>query len=144
MGLPLSFGWGMAISPVLSPIPEPGDEVLAIFSNRYDRVAVLYRPGKDGKAPSVFCGTNELPPELIRKIAELAGAKVYANRNAHIHANDRFIALTAPVDGIYDIQVGGNEQWEDALSGEKLGNGPVILRSMKLGDTVILKKSSNK
>jgi hypothetical protein len=141
MGLPVSFGWGMAVSPVLSPIPEPGDEILAIFSNRYDRVAVLYRPGKDGKAPSVFCGTNELPPELIRKIAELAGAKVYANRNAHIHANDRFIALTAPVDGIYDIQVGGNEQWEDALSGEKLGNGPVILRSMKLGDTVVLKKS---
>lgn len=139
-GLPVCFGWDYTVSPVLSPVPEEGDEVLAIYGNRNNIPAVVLRPGRNGKAPSLFCGTNELPPALVRHMAKLAGAHVYSSIDANIHANGDVVAVTAPAEACYDIQVGGNDSWEDALTGEALGKGPVIPRRMKQGDTVIMQK----
>lgn len=124
--MPDHYGWGKTLNPVLAPVPEKGDLVLACWRDNYGVPAIVLRPGRDGKAFSVFCGPVDLPAAVIRALARKAGANVYSSRNAGIHKGRDFIAVTANEGGLYDLNVGGEEEWFDAYTGKSAGHGPQL------------------
>ena len=135
-GTPYEYGGFSLGAPAFAVIPEKDDVVLANFAD--GKAAVVFRPGKDGKAPALFCGTNDLPVCVIRKMAELGGAKIWSKEDLHVHTNGRFAAFTAPEEGAYIIDTGKDGEIRDALSGEVLGKGPELLRRFQRGDTLIV------
>ncbi len=135
--LPDMFSWGYSVSPSLSPVPQPGDLILARYRDN-DAPAVVLRPAGNGRAFSVFCGTVDIPSSFIRALARQAGAHIYSSRNAGIHVNENICAITASEPGYYDLDCGGNETWVNALTREEAGNGPVLHLPMKQNETIVL------
>ena len=121
--------------PLLSPIPESGDLVLAKFEN--GSPAIVLR--KSGKHPQLFCGVPEIPTELYRHMAELAGAHVYNKQGAVVYANGAYISVVAAEDGEYEIDLGRDGAVYNALSGNKLGNSRTLTLKMKKGDCRFLR-----
>lgn len=121
--------------PLLSPIPESGDLVLAKFEN--GSPAIVLR--KSGKHPQLFCGVPEIPTELYRHMAELAGAHVYNKQGAVVYANGAYISVVAVEDGEYEIDLGRDGAVYNALSGNKLGNSRTLTLKMKKGDCRFLR-----
>lgn len=141
-GMPDHYGWGKTLNPVFAPIPEKGDLVLAYWRDLYGTPAIVLRPGRDGKPFSVFCGTIDMPASMIRAFARKAGAHVYSSRNAGIHKGRDFVAITANEPGLYDLNVGGEEEWFDAETGELLGTGPQLKLNLKAAETLTACKKS--
>lgn len=138
-GIPPHLGLFGAKAPFFSIITEPGDIVLTTFPG--NRPSIVYRPAQNGRAAALFCATNELPPELIRFMAEKGGAKVWCEENLHVQSRGNFASFTAPHAGTFEINTGWNSQIRDALTGENLGNGPKITRHIDFGDTLIIEKA---
>lgn len=134
-GLPAAFGLADAVAPVLSPVPVAGDSVLAVYSD--GSPAVVLRPGKH---PNIFCGTTTVPVELCRYLARLAGVHLYTEQNAGVFANQDFLAVYAPEDGLFQVDTGFSAEYRDALSGRTLGKGPHLKLQMKKGETVVFEK----
>lgn len=138
IGLPESFkteGRAKA-NPLLSPIAEAGDLVLAKYSN--GKPAVVLRGKK------LFCGIGNIPAELFRHMARIAGVRIYTDSPAAVYANGTYIHVT-PVD-IPDgetrdvaVDVHSSADVFNALTGEMLGTGPKISLKMKKGENVLLK-----
>ncbi|MBQ9776410.1 MAG: hypothetical protein IJW17_10300 [Lentisphaeria bacterium] len=135
--MPDHWGWGRTFSPVFAPIPEKGDLVLAYWRDLWGTPAIVLRPGKNGKPFSVFCGTVDIPAAVIRALADKAGAKVYCSRDAAIHKGRNFVAISGNEKGVYNLNVGGNEEWFHAETGKSLGHGPELLLHLTKGETVI-------
>ena len=140
--MPDHYGWGRTLDPVLAPIPEPGDLVLAYWRDDYGVPAIVLRPGKAGKPFSVFCGPVDLPSSVIRAFARKAGAHVYTSRNAGIHKGRDFVAVTANEGGLYDLEVGGEEEWFDADTGRSVGRGPRLQLDLAPAETFTACKKS--
>ena len=133
--LPDHYGWGQTLRPVFAPVPEKGDLVLAYWRDSYGTPAIVLRPGRDGRPFSVFCGAVDLPAATIRAFARKAGAHVYCSRNAGIHKGRDFVAVTAGEGGLYDLNVGGAEEWFDAYTGRPIGRGPQLKLNLKPAET---------
>ena len=116
--------------------------MLAYWRDLYGTPAIVLRPGRDGKPFSVFCGTIDMPASMIRAFARKAGAHVYSSRNAGIHKGRDFVAITANEPGLYDLNVGGEEEWFDAETGELLGTGPQLKLNLKAAETLTACKKS--
>lgn len=136
-GLPDHYGWGQTLRPVFAPVLEKGDLVLAYWRDSYGTPAIVLRPGKEGRAFSVFCGAVDLPAASIRALARKAGAQVYCSRNAQIHKGRDFIAVTAGEAGLYDLNVGGDGEWFDACTGRSAGYGPQLKLNLKRAETFV-------
>lgn len=121
-------------SPILSPIPQKGDLVLAEYRN--GAPAILLRPGK---VPALFCGTTFVPPELYRRFAAYAGVHLYTDRPAFVQKRGNFLSICAPERGIYEIDTGTGSDAIDLLSGESAGKGPKIKLFLEKGECRILK-----
>lgn len=102
--------------------------------------AVVYRPAMDGKASALFCGTNDLPPALIRRMAKDGGAKIWCEEDLHVQANTSTAAFTAPHSGAFSIDTGWREPLRNVLTGEFLGTGPKILCELSRGDILIVER----
>ena len=87
-------------APVLSPIPQKGDIVLARYEN--DEPAILFRPGK---VPALYCGTSHIPAELYRLFAKHAGVRLYTDRPAYVKTRGDFIGICAPEAGEYKVSL---------------------------------------
>lgn len=137
VNMPDTFGWGKTVNPVFSPVPEPGDVVLAYWRDLWGVPSIVFRPAKNGKPFSVFCGAVDLPSSVIRAYARKAGAHIYSSRNAGIHKGKDFTAITASEEGLYDLNVDGKEEWFDAYTGKSLGFGPQLKLNLDKGETVV-------
>ncbi len=140
--LPDHYGWGKTLNPVLAPIPEKGDLVLAYWRDNWGVPAIVLRPGRNGKPFSVFCGAVDLPSATIRTLARKAGAAVCTSRNAGIHKGRDFVAITANEGGLYDLNVGGTEEYFNAFTGESLGFGPQLKCNLEPAETLIACRKS--
>ena len=141
-GMPDHYGWGKTLDPVFAPIPEKGDLVLAYWRDLWGTPAIVLRPGKNGKAFSVFCGTVDIPASVVRALARKAGANIYCSRDAGIHKGRDFVAITANQPGLYDLNVGGSAEWFDADTGKSLGFGPQLKLNLKWAETVVACKKN--
>lgn len=111
--------------------------MLAYWRDNYGTPAIVLRPGKEGRAFSVFCGAVDLPAASIRALARKAGAQVYCSRNAQIHKGRDFIAVTAGEAGLYDLNVGGDGEWFDACTGRSAGYAPQLKLNLKHAETFV-------
>lgn len=134
IGLKATSGAEYAM-PLLSPIPESGDVVLAKFENGLP--AIVLR--KSGKHPQLFCAVPEIQTELYRHMAELAGAHVYNKQGAVVYANGAYVSVVAVEDGEYEIDLGRDGAVYNALSGNKLGSSRTIALKMEKGDCRFLR-----
>ena len=134
IGLKATSGAEYAM-PLLSPIPESGDIVLAKFENGLP--AIVLR--KSGKHPQLFCAVPEIQTELYRHMAELAGAHVYNKQGAVVYANGAYVSVVAVEDGEYEIDLGRDGAVYNALSGNKLGSSRTIALKMRKGDCRFLR-----
>jgi hypothetical protein len=135
-GLPYEFGGFSLGAQPFAVVPEKDDILLARFTD--NTAAVVYRPGKDGRAPAIFCGTSDLPPLLIRRMAQEAGARVWCEEDLHVQHNGNFASFTAPAAGMYRIDTGHNGKILDIISGETF-DGPSVIRHFTPGETLVVK-----
>ena len=118
----------------------PGDVVLARWMDNPQHQgdstpAVVYRPAANGHAAAFFSGTNELPQELVRLAARLAGAHVWCDDDLHVQANGRLAAFTAPKAGVYVIRTPAGPV-RDVLTGKLLSEGSCLTRKFAKGETL--------
>ncbi len=135
LGLPDTFGFDKAVEPLLSPVVETADKVLALYKD--GSPAVVLRGKK------LFCGVADIPQELVRHMVNISGAKVYSKSPISVFANGAYISATSLDEDPSAKEVEINTFYDgpvfDALSGKKLGDGPVIKLDMKRGDTAMLR-----
>ena len=129
---------GDAIRPLFSP-EEEGGEVWARFPDGSPSVVV--RPS--GAGMDVFCATPELTADIIRRAAKAAGVHLYLKSgNAGVYADAGFVSVQALEDGEVTIDFGEMGDVIDAMTGEKVGTGPVCDFALKAGDARLFRVSS--
>lgn len=142
-GLPGKFGpfvrFGASkldtYKPVLSPVPQPGDEVLANYLG--GKPAVVLRRGSAGR-PQVFCGTYQVPGELVRGVASASGVHFYAPNGTAVYANGREIGVYAMRDGEVAVTPKAPGAYRDYFTGRAF-SGATFTIPMRKGETVILR-----
>ena len=122
-------------NPVLSPVPQEGDLVLAEY--RSGAPAILLRPGR---VPALFCGTTAVPPELYRAFAAYAGVHLYTDRPAYVQRRGNYLSICAPEDGLYEINPGENCKTVDLQNGKTVGTNSKFHLSLKKGECRIFKR----
>jgi len=143
LGLPAKFGpcvrFGApkldTYKPVLSPVPEAGDVVLANYLS--GEPAVVLRKNPSG-APQVFCGTYQVPRELVRAVAAAAGVHFYAPMGSAVYTNGRDIGVYAMKEGAVEVTPKTPGSFTDYFTGRKFA-GPSFVIPMRKGETVLLR-----
>ncbi|MDR3709480.1 MAG: beta-galactosidase [Capsulimonadaceae bacterium] len=135
LGLTSAFGPVSAPRPTLAVTDARPGEALAVFPD--GSVAIAMR--KTAIGTSIFVGTSALSPELIRLAAKAAGAHLFADHSAAVFANGPYIAVHATQDGLVTLDTGKRSAILDAMTGQRLGMGPVARLPMTAGDNVIIK-----
>ncbi len=136
MGLPKSWGMAGNLDTALSPIPESGDVVLALYSDG-SPAAVLRTSGKH---PQLFMGGVHIPSEMYRLMQKLAGAHVYCEQNAAVYANGAYLSVTATEDGAHKISLPKKSDVFNALTGGKIAeNADTFSLEMKKGENLFLR-----
>ena len=136
--LPITWGYSRTQGTVLSPVMQEGDKLLAVWRDDTWRPAAVLRPAKDGRAFSVFCATPSIPSSAIRHFAGMAGATVRCSRDAGVDIRPGMAAITVAEGGVYDLNVDGDGEWFDMISGKSAGQGPRLLLDMAPQSTRIL------
>ncbi len=134
LGLKNPFGSGKKIKPLLSPIPEDGDVVLATLPDG-DPAVIL----RNGKYPQLFVAVPEIPIELYKHMIMLAKVHVYTQDNACVYANGNYISVTALADGKVKLNIPSSKEVYDAIEWKKIGTAPNVTLDMKKGDALLLK-----
>ncbi len=134
IGLQKEFGTGKKLNPLLSPIPEDGDIVLAQYSD--GSAAVVLR---NGEYPRLFVGVPEIPIELYKHMINLSKVHVYTQDKACVYANGNYISVTALDDSKVNLNIPSNKDVYDAIEWKKVGTAPNVSLDMKKGDALLLK-----
>jgi len=129
------FGSGKYFNPLLSPIPQKGDVVLARYES--GDPAVLLR--QSGNFPQMFVGAPEIPTELYKFMISLSGAHVYTNDPASIYANGKYISVAALEDGDVHLNIPSDQDVFDALTNKKLGTAPHLTLPLPKGTALLLR-----
>lgn len=120
---------------MLSPIPQAGDRVLAVYEN--GKPAVVLR-GKN-----VFCGLGFSPNGLYKAMYKIASVHEYADIPCSVRDNGKYLSVV-PVDipngetRNITITPKYGKSIFDAISGEKLAEGQ-YKTTAKRGDTFFLR-----
>jgi hypothetical protein len=122
--------------PLFAAADATPDETLLAWPDGSAAVALRKLP--DG--PSLFVGVPGLNSELVRLMARLSGAHVYAAVDANVYANGPFVAVHAAADGPLRLELGGAGPVFDALGGEKVGEAPSLTLDLKKGETRVLRR----
>ena len=126
--------------PVLSPVPQPGDVVLANYL--CGEPAVVLRRGSAGR-PQVFCGTYQVPDGLVRGVASASGVHFYAPNGTAVYTNGRDIGVYAMRDGEVTVTPKAPGAYRDYFTGRAF-SGAAFAIPMRKGETVILEKEERK
>ncbi len=131
---------GDKIRPLFSPDAE-GGEVWARFPDGSPSVAAR----SAGAGMDVFCAIPELTADVIRRAAKAAGVHLYLKSgNAGVYADAGFVSVQALEDGEVAVDFGETGDIVDAMTGEKVGEGPVYSVSLKAGDARLFRVISAK
>jgi beta-galactosidase len=134
LGLPKRFGPDGALEPLLTPVLQPGDEVLALYGNRSPALVVRKSP----EGASIFCGTLELPTPLLRHAAKLAGTHLFTSVDANVWACGDYLSIHAAEEGTLSVNTGNTRAVRDLIRNERVGRGPDLNLPLKKGETCVL------
>ena len=133
--LPEASGVDKPIAPLFHAGGIPAGRVLARYASR--EAAITWT--EDNGGISIFCGVPRLTPELLRWAAKRAGAHVLTDDDCVLYTNGPFVVLHGTREGPIRINVGAPAQVIDALTGARLGTGPVMTVPLGFGQTAILR-----
>lgn len=119
----------------LSPTFAVEDEAVEVIARYQDGGEVAVAAKQVGGYTSVYCGTLQLPINVLRQIVEKAGVHVYSEQGDIIMAGKGFVAIHASLAGAKTLRMPGACELKDALSRETLGRGTEFRFDMKLGET---------
>jgi hypothetical protein len=136
LGFQTAFGVQTAVKPLFAAADATAGETLATYPD--GTAAVALRKTADGW--SLFVGPPGLTSDLLRVIARRAGVHLYTETDCNVYANGPIIALHATQEGPVTIRTPQSGPISDALSGHRLGEGPVITLELKKGETKVLRK----
>jgi hypothetical protein len=131
LGLLAPFGSAL-LHPAFAVNDAGPDEKLATFDD--GSTAIALRKTGDG-GTSLFVGTPDFTPELLRMAAQIAGVHLYSRSNAVVYANGPYVAIHAVQDGPLAVDFGQPGEIIDALTGKMVGTGPSIDLPIKKGET---------
>jgi len=128
-------------------VERPGDQVLLRYAD--GKPSVIVRKNACGGQDAFVGQTGVLTPPRLRKLAELAGVRFYLPADdvgkATLWAADgvgpdgcgHVLSLQAQQDGPVHV-LADKGPVRDALTGETVGEGPVVTLEMKAGTTRVL------
>ncbi|MBR4172373.1 MAG: beta-galactosidase, partial [Kiritimatiellae bacterium] len=111
------------------------NEVWARYPNNAPAVAV--RKGEHGF--DVFVGVPRLPPTLLHALAKLAGVHLFTDAGTPVWAAENHLAAQAHRTGEHTFDIGSPSPIFDAITGRKIGDGPVLRILMEKGETRIFR-----
>lgn len=135
LGLKTPLGVNYPIEPLFAAIDAKPEEILATYPDGSAAAAMR----RTSRGLSLFLSPPGLTVDLLRMIATKAKVHLYADNECVVYANDPFIALHATKSGDVNVNTGNNEEIRDAVSGLKLGKGPILRIPMTQGETKLLK-----
>ncbi|WP_165227992.1 beta-galactosidase [Aquisphaera insulae] len=144
LGLVTAFGPDRPIRPLFAATGLDHAGSLATYADGSASVARVDSP--DG--PRYFVGTPGLSTEILRLAARAAGVHLYTETDCNVYARAPFVVLHASQDGPITVRGpvrpvgsarGSSWTWTDALTSERLGDGPSLKLELKRGDTRILR-----
>ena len=134
IGFENAFGVQHAIKPLFAVTDAKPEEILATYPDGSAAV-VLRRKGAGG---DLFVGVPGLTSDLLRLATRVAGAHLFTQHDCNVQANGPFTSLHAAQAGRLEINTGRAGPVRDLLTGEKLGDGPVVGWDAKFGESKIL------
>ena len=129
------FGGDKAVFPLFHAPEAPAAHVLA----RYGTGEAAVTWAEDNGGTSVFCGVPRLTPGLLRFAARKAGVHLLTESGCVLYANGPFVVLHGTADGDVRMDVGVARPVADALTGERVGQGPQVSLPLGFGETRILR-----
>ena len=124
--------------PLLSPVLQKGDVVLATYKN--GKPAIVVR--KTGKYPQIFCGITVLSTELCKYFGKLAGVHHYVDNNAVASANGNYVGFNTTKDGKHTLTLKEEAEVFDVLEKKNLGRFKTKTFDLKMGDVKLFKLSN--
>jgi hypothetical protein len=129
------FGEGM-FGPLVTPVAEPGVQVLGHIEGREDGLLAVRG---QGRALTLYCPVPFLPREVLNAVLREAGVHVYDPDPADVvRADSRFVAVHTAEGGPRRLAFPGPVTVHDALSGQRLGTGPALDLTLPPHSTTIL------
>ncbi|MEI9896189.1 MAG: beta-galactosidase [Chthoniobacter sp.] len=134
-GLDRPFGIQRPISPLFA-VDGQSDE--ALFTYPDGSGAVVFKKSAEGGA-SLFVGAPGLTSELLRLAARRAGVHLFTETDCNVYASGPFVAVHASQDSPLQLNVGQTQPVTDALTGQPVGDGPLLTLPLHRGETRVLK-----
>jgi len=134
LGLRQEFGLAQKTRPLFTAA-APDQEILAVYPG--GEAAVIRRRHAGGV--SFFVGAPGLTSDLLRLAALDAGVHLFTRTDCNVYANGPFVALHAARDGAVEVDTGKAGEVLDALTGQRVGRGPVFSLPLLRGETRVLK-----
>ncbi|MEN6301753.1 MAG: beta-galactosidase [Armatimonadia bacterium] len=117
------FGDG-TFGPLVTPLPQPGVEVLGHIEGRQD--GLLATSGR-GLQTVLYCPVPYLPAEVLMGVLAEAGVHRYTTNPADVlRADSRFMALHTKEGGARTLSLPKPATLRDAISGQTIGQGQRI------------------
>jgi hypothetical protein len=135
LGLSRAFGVDGLIRPLLAATTATASEVLATYADGSAAVAIRRSP----ESTSIFVGVPQLTSELLRLAAREAKVHLFTQTDCNVYANGPFLALHAPVEGVFEVDTGRPGKVIDVTTAKAVGEGPRMSLSLKRGETRVLK-----
>ena len=123
--------------PLVSPVLQKGDIVLATYKN--GKPAIVVR--NTGKFPQIYCGITVPPPELCKYFGKLAGVHYYVDNNAVVSANGDYVGFNTTKAGKHTLTLKEEAEVFDVLENKKLGRFKTKTFDLNVGDVKLFKLS---
>jgi len=123
------------LEPTLA-VADPRAHVLARYASGGQ--AAIASKGV-GDWTSVYCGTLQMPANLLRRVAEQAGVHVYSPGGDVVAAGNGFVSIHASSSGRKVLRMPAECRLVDAMTGEAMGPAREFRFPMALGDTRLMR-----
>ncbi len=134
-GVPASYGSGVeGLRPQLAVEADAGVDAIATWPGGETAVAASRGAGYR----AVFVGGLSVPPDLLRSIAERAGAHIYCDTNDMIDGDEHFLAISATSAGDKVVRLRKRARVTDALTGAVITTGSEVRMKLEIGEVRLM------
>jgi hypothetical protein len=135
------FGEG-TFGPLVTPVAEPGVEVLGHIEGRTD--GLLAARGQ-GTGLTLYCPVPYLPRAILRDVLQQAGVHRYdPDPDDILRADSRLIAIHTKAGGARHLSFPAAVTLREAVSGKVLGQGATLDLALPSNSTTILEMTDAK
>ena len=135
MGITEPWGPEARLTPLFAVIPQPGDRVLATFSDGSPAVVLRASP----TATDAYVSLPALSSQLIRALARVAGVHLYTEEDAVVWADGDLTSIHVLADGPLAVTMPRAGAVTDVYSGRDFGPGPAVTIPARKGETLLLR-----